>query len=197
MSETREALLRAGERLFARDGIHRARIKDLNELAGQRNVSALHYHFGSREGLLRAIVERHVSRVDSGRAKLLRQAPEKADVRELMRIVIAPLADELQTPSGRDYLRIVPQILESDVSPPALLQTMQRAEQHLQSLAERTRKERLSAMIRAMTALLEARASQLERGQQPYLDDREFVNNLVDMATGMLLAPTSISKSSR
>jgi AcrR family transcriptional regulator len=57
MKDTKERLLAAGEKLFARDGVHRVTVRELNEVAGQRNASALHYHFGSREGLLRAIVE--------------------------------------------------------------------------------------------------------------------------------------------
>ena len=56
---TKDRLLDAAERLFARDGVHSARIRDINELAGQRNPSALHYHFGSRMAVVEAMRKRH------------------------------------------------------------------------------------------------------------------------------------------
>ena len=67
MGDAKHALIRAGEELLRGEGINGARINELTERAGQRNQSALHYHFGSREGLLQAIVERHVSAVDGAR----------------------------------------------------------------------------------------------------------------------------------
>jgi AcrR family transcriptional regulator len=56
---TRERLLDAAQHLFARRGVDAVPIRQINELAGQRNASALHYHFGSCQALLVAIVERH------------------------------------------------------------------------------------------------------------------------------------------
>ena len=43
--------------MFAQRGIEAVSFRDLVTASGQRNVSAVTYHFGSREGLLRAIVE--------------------------------------------------------------------------------------------------------------------------------------------
>ena len=64
---TRERMVDAATKLFARRGIHSVTTRELNEAAGQRNASALHYHFGSREGLLREILARHQSRIDAAR----------------------------------------------------------------------------------------------------------------------------------
>ena len=47
---TNERLLREAERLFARRGLYQVTVREITEAAGQRNVSALNYHFGSREG---------------------------------------------------------------------------------------------------------------------------------------------------
>ena len=55
-SETRERLLREAERLFASRGVHQATSREITEAAGQRNVSALTYHFGSRPSLLGAVL---------------------------------------------------------------------------------------------------------------------------------------------
>ena len=52
MTDAKERLISAAEHLFARHGVHRTQMNEINARAGQRNPSAVHYHFGSREGLL-------------------------------------------------------------------------------------------------------------------------------------------------
>jgi AcrR family transcriptional regulator len=178
VTDTKERFIAAGERLFAREGVHRVKVKDLNALVGQRNASALHYHFGSRDGLLRAIVERHRSVVDAERARRLDALGDDPPVRDLVEAVIAPLAERLRTPSGRDYLRIVPQLLDvpTTTAPAALERAMKLLEQRLE------RPDRLLPMLLASTTLLADRA----RRRGPH---DAFVDDLVSMATGMLTAP--------
>ena len=172
-------MIDAGEHLFARHGVHRVTVRELNERAGQRNASALHYHFGSRDGLLRAIVERHQSTVDARRAELL-AATTDPDTAELVRLVLAPLAEELRSPSGRDYLRIVPQLLEMEgVTPPTLAVVTK------DLTARLDHPHRLTLMLLAATTLLADRAAHPRRDGRPHA---EFVDELVAMSTAMLLA---------
>ena len=60
-------LIRAGEQRFAREGVAGARLPDVVRDAGQANDSAVGYHFGSRQGLLDAIVAKHVVAMDAHR----------------------------------------------------------------------------------------------------------------------------------
>ena len=183
MTGTKERFIAAGERLFARDGVHRVKVKDLNELAGQRNASALHYHFGSRDGLLRAIVAKHQEVVDTDRAERLDALGPDPELRELVEVVVAPLAERLRSPSGRDYLRIVPQLLEFEgVSPTAFGHTMKLIGDRLPDLPPELRAERQRAMSLAAFTLLADRAGR----KKATLPHEVFVDNLVDMATGML-----------
>jgi AcrR family transcriptional regulator len=183
MKDTKERLLAAGEKLFARHGVHRVTVRELNEVAGQRNASALHYHFGGRDGLLRAIVDKHQEIVDRDRGERLKDLVDPT-VRDLVELVLAPLAEQLRSPSGRDYLRIVPQILDIDgVAPPALGQTLELLGDRL-DLPEDLRGVRIRSMILAGSSLLADRAAHPKR----VLPHDQFVANLVDMATGMLLA---------
>ena len=46
-SATAERLLLAAERLFAARGVDGVSLRQVNVEAGQRNLSAAHYHFGS------------------------------------------------------------------------------------------------------------------------------------------------------
>ncbi|MAF83215.1 MAG: TetR family transcriptional regulator, partial [Chromatiales bacterium] len=71
-SGTREALLLAGERLIAENGIDAVSLRQINTAAGQRNSSAAHYHFGSKEALVRAIFEYRMERVNSNRQSRLK-----------------------------------------------------------------------------------------------------------------------------
>ncbi len=64
LRDTKEQLILAAEHLFARQGIEGTHIRDINRLSGQRNPSAVHYHFGSKEGLLEAILVRHQQAVE-------------------------------------------------------------------------------------------------------------------------------------
>ena len=58
-SKTRAALLDAAARAFARDGVFNASLIDITRQAGQGNRAALRYHFGSRDGVLCAVIGRH------------------------------------------------------------------------------------------------------------------------------------------
>jgi AcrR family transcriptional regulator len=55
------ALLDAAEQLFAAHGIAEVSIRQIVRASGQGNLSAAHYHFGSRDALIRALVESAVT----------------------------------------------------------------------------------------------------------------------------------------
>jgi AcrR family transcriptional regulator len=54
--DTKEKLIRAAERLFAEKGLAGVSVRDITLAAGARNQSALHYHFGCMEDLIREIL---------------------------------------------------------------------------------------------------------------------------------------------
>ncbi|MCZ6462713.1 MAG: TetR family transcriptional regulator [Proteobacteria bacterium] len=56
-SETRERILEAAETLFAEQGISGTSLRALTR-AADVNLAAVHYHFGSKEGLLDSVVAR-------------------------------------------------------------------------------------------------------------------------------------------
>ena len=59
-TSTRDLLLDAAARLFAERGIDNVSMAEIVRAADQRNASAVHYHFGSRDEVLRAVLARHV-----------------------------------------------------------------------------------------------------------------------------------------
>src|SRR6266568_8101625 len=113
-TDTRETLLRTAQEMFARDGIYQVPLKRIVETAGQRNASALHYHFGGRDGLLVAITERHDGAIEDERAAFLARLADDGrldDLRALVEALVVPFAHKLSDREGREYLRIVEQLV--------------------------------------------------------------------------------------
>jgi len=71
--ETRRRLLDTGACLFARHGVDGVELQALQEAAGTKNQTAVRYHFGDREGLAKAIMERHLLDVATRRKRLVEQ----------------------------------------------------------------------------------------------------------------------------
>src|SRR4051794_8680724 len=67
----RVLILRAAERLFAERGIEHVSLREIGVAAGQRNNSAVQYHFGTREELVRALYEDRLAPLDRRRRELL------------------------------------------------------------------------------------------------------------------------------
>jgi len=138
------ALLDAAERLFAEQGIGSVSLRQIVAAAGQGNLSAAHYHFGSREGLIRAVLERRMRDIDAIRHRRLDAVQAQGRAGEITAIVGAAaetLAEVVaDTPWGADYVRVLAHALFDPRM--RLLETLDPA---LTSSIERTR-----AMARAV-----------------------------------------------
>ncbi len=93
-SATKERLLDAAERLFAARGFDGTSLREVTAEAGA-NVAAIHYHFGSKEELLRAVLSRIVAPVNSQRLRLLElaevdAAPGAPTVEAILEAFLAP-----------------------------------------------------------------------------------------------------------
>ncbi len=125
---TRDRILRCAEELFASEGIDRTTLRQIARAADQRNVAAVQYHFGSKEGLLREIVDRHQREVDAVRRARLDALGPDADLPALLGVLVEPLAAKLDEARGRDYLQIQTQRREPDPFLPATRELAARLE---------------------------------------------------------------------
>lgn len=111
---TRGALLRAAERLFAELGIGPTSTRAILREAGQRNESALHYHFGGREGLIDALYSERGAQVALERERMLREldaSGEAQDVRRLCAVaVLPPVRIVRRDPEFALFLKVVGQL---------------------------------------------------------------------------------------
>ncbi|TDC69957.1 TetR/AcrR family transcriptional regulator [Streptomyces hainanensis] len=69
-STTKSRILDAAEELFGAQGYAATSLRAVTEAAGV-NVAAVNYHFGSKEGLLRAVVARAMGSVNAERGRRL------------------------------------------------------------------------------------------------------------------------------
>lgn len=105
---TRAALIDAALKLCAELGPDAPSLADITAAAGQRNASAIQYHFGSRDGLLEVLLEPFTEQVRWARRDLIKQVEQNPSPRGAARAFVEPLAMLLdQTWRERAFLRIL------------------------------------------------------------------------------------------
>jgi AcrR family transcriptional regulator len=113
--DTRLALMRAAEQLFAQQGVDRVSLREIAIAAGQRNVSAATYHFGSKRELIEAILERHSLPVQDSWGPVLADDPEhRIDLHTLVGLLVRPLVAKIDDPDGgRCFLEMSAELVAS------------------------------------------------------------------------------------
>lgn len=113
-------LILAGERLFAEGGIQGASMREIAARAGQGNHAAVQYHFGSREGLVRAIFDYRMEQMEDARGAMLVSAHQSGllkDARTLLEIVLLPQLDLQDADGNHSYASFLSQYLLQSRSP--------------------------------------------------------------------------------
>jgi AcrR family transcriptional regulator len=198
--DTRDKLITIGQHLFAEQGVFRVPLRTVIEQAGQKNTSALHYHFGGREGLLNAIIDRHNIGIEAERAVMLdelRTAGRDGDLAAIVGTFVLPFARKLESVEGREFLRVVAQLSDLfdfwDEGPP---QTPAEAHTALVMMARSipdqpaaVRHARVTTILMLVSDALALRARQIDQQRQLPLSNKAFIANLIDMSVGALHAP--------
>lgn len=199
---TQRQLITAAETLFATRGIDAVSLREITTAAGVRNTTALQYHFGDREGLLKAVLRKHYDDVEARRHALLdayesNGAGDGPDaLRTLVAAFVQPAASKLADPDGgRDFLRIMAQLVNRPVlaeldgvrSDPrdSTYRWRQLVGPHLPEVAVKRLHHRFTA-IRVTFIELARRAE-----MPPARSDKLFTSHLVDLVTALIAAPMS------
>lgn len=135
---TRERILKAAEKLFAERGITSTSMRALSNTAGV-NLAAAHYHFGSKEALLDAVVEHRARPLNAARIRQLEAhladcGEARPDVASIFRAFLLPaLENVIEAPEASEHLpRLFARV---EAQPPELLEPLYR--KHLGSVARR------------------------------------------------------------
>jgi len=129
--DTKERLLDAAERLFGERGFEGTSLRAVTQAAGT-SVSAAHYHFGSKEALLRATLLRRVEPINRRRLAVLdalEASGATPSVEALLDAYLRPVfearaAKGAPTDPARNPARMVAARLYSD--PPELVAALKR-----------------------------------------------------------------------
>jgi AcrR family transcriptional regulator len=202
--DTRQRLIEAATREFAEHGVHAASLLEVTRQAGQRNRGAVHYHFGSREGMLVAVLETRVDYLAARERELLTIAKQRPhdDIESVVEAFVRP-AVELGDLGweGRCYLVILAELVEldRDLLDPEIVAALERTGgwEAYELLGARTppmpealRAERLSLVTGFIMRAAADRARAKERSMaRPQLETELFVDNLVAVVAAMLRAP--------
>jgi AcrR family transcriptional regulator len=202
-STTRDLLVDAAAKLFAERGIDNVSIAEIVRSAGQRNTSAIHYHFGSRDEVLRAVLERHVDEISERRRVLLELARARParDARSAAEAIVRPVTEFAQGGwRERAYLQIGSELAGAlDRAKPEIRDLMAKTSgreawellwQRCPGIPPDLWRVRREICIVFIGRAAADRARQLDqRGKRTVLSDDRFVENLVEMLLGAMKAP--------
>ena len=107
-------MIDAAERIVAEQGLPAMTLRRVQDAAGQANKTAAQYHFGSRDGLIAAVLEARMGPVDIQRRAMLDAidtGPAPTGLRTLVEALVVPLADATVGRPGSHYARFLAQVL--------------------------------------------------------------------------------------
>lgn len=193
---SREAMIAAAERLVAERGMRALTFNAVQKAAGQSNKSAVVYHFGSREGLIEAVIEARMGPVDRSRQELLDELGKAADpltVRRVVRMHVEPLADSTLGRPGSYYARFLAQAVIDpalgDLVGKHLTESFRRVRQLLTDLSSAGDD---AAAFRADSVVLFTLITLAvhEGRERTSAESHAIATELIDMLVAMLAAPT-------
>ncbi len=104
---TRESLLDAAESLFSERGIQAASLRAITERAGA-NLAAVHYHFGSKQGLVRAVFSRRLAPLNEERLRRLKRCEEAGgEIEDVLHAFLVPALDMARDVSHGAFGRLM------------------------------------------------------------------------------------------
>ena len=184
----------------ARNGIDAVSNRRIVEHAGAANHSAVAYHFGGRDGLLRALVERQHEEMSRRRDELRAQLGASPNIHELVTARLRPLFelfDSLRKPSWRaqfiSQMSAVPSAVEvvkevvADANLPDDLRFINGAVDGIPESVLRGRAYLLGSMVIGVCADQEAKINE-DANKGSWEQVGRF---LIDAAAGMLGAPVT------
>jgi AcrR family transcriptional regulator len=201
---TREHLLDVAEQLLSTRGLDGVSLREIRIAAGQRNTSALQFHFGDREGLLQALSDRHRPRLQGllvAHYDVMMVEGRENDPRSLLGVFLRPTVDYVfEGESPRAWVRILaelavrPEIKVHDFvnnSSPQAMDTGTRLLDSLQAAVPRRLGFDRIFMITTAVLHLCADRSRIEDSIVPVrrqMPQHDFTENIIDMAHGALFA---------
>ena len=114
--DTKERILDAAEGLFSKEGYNGTSVRAISKKA-DAFLSAINYHFGSKEGLLHAVLERRLTPLNQVRTRRLEKVSAASkkkgtppSVRDVIEAFIEPTLEFRASPGAKPFIAIMAQM---------------------------------------------------------------------------------------
>ena len=213
---TKEALLGTAERLYAQRGLDAVSMREITREAGQKNSTALQYHFSSKEALVSAIMVRRMKDGDYRRLEFLHELELRGkldDLRSLAAALVEPIAVGIRSPKRspgeRGWVRFLSEVqrrpefdlveMSKAASDLGLRRVYALLGKQLRHVPDAVLRQRyLITMSQIVHGLAEIDQLQERRGRsRQRFDVERAIENLIDMTAGALSAPVSTEVTGR
>ena len=105
---TRQRILDAAEQLYGAKGVANVSLRQIRMAARQGNQQAVQYHFGDRNGIIGALIERHMRGIEELQRRLLDRPFAQMTQRQLVAALVEPWATYVTLGSSeRAFVKIV------------------------------------------------------------------------------------------
>lgn len=135
-NETRESLLNAAQKLFSKRSFTQVNVREITDTAGV-SLSAINYHFGSKDELIYALARRTGPQLIRERAELLREAEAlggtdvEPRLRAILYALLAPVIRWYRKPNTQKFYVPFQQRARLD-GPPRVRELLRQDTAHLQ-----------------------------------------------------------------
>ena len=193
-------MIDAAERIAAEQGLAAMTVQAVQKAAGQKNKSAVQYHFGGRDGLVDALLRTRMASANERRTAMMLDLGPDATTRDLVEVLVAPLVESVVSRKPSYWARFLVQAISDPATSLAALDAVRdhaffaaskRLAESLGHLPESTRALRVQS-ITGYTAVVLAG---YEVGTTPpELDGPRLVAELVDACCGIVDAPVTATE---
>ncbi len=204
-TDTKERILDVGERLFADRGFPATSLRDITNKAGV-NIASVNYHFGSKDALLAAVLERRLRPVNARRLELLDViesaagdgAPNPEDV--IRAFLSPPFQKRLEWGAGGDnFLRLLGRIHSetNEAFRATFIEQFEAVFRRFGEALQRARPEldatdvgwRMLFLVGAMAFTMAWGESFASIGPGSHRDPEDVLESLIQYATAGMAAP--------
>lgn len=197
MNDAAVQMIDAAERLVAERGLAALTVQAVQEAAGQRNKSAVQYHFGGRQGLVNALVAARMAPTNERRTSMLLALGPDPSTRELVETLVVPLIESVRGRRPSYWARFLVQAIgDPTTGLSALAAVDDQALQAAQSRLE-ARLDHLPAVVRTIRvqsifgyACVALAAFEVGALPAEFTGDALTIE-IVDACCGLVDAPTS------
>ncbi len=200
VERVRDQLIDIAERLSATRGVAAMTLRDVQVESGQRNKSVVQYYFGSRQGLIEAVMDSRMGPINSRRLKILERLGDEPELRQLVGALVCPLADVAIGGTGSYWARFLLQgsfdptvrdLVRASFAASSFRAVRAELISRLESVPPEVRTHRVDRTVEFMLVALASAEEARNAGRLGDAAASRYVADLLDMCCAMLTAPAT------